>query len=504
LLPDPDLIPGYRILERVASGGVSSVFRALSDSQGIEVALKVMSLADLDPEYQPFERFEREAALLGRLSHPALPRFYSYGITPEGLGWIALELVAGSPLSQYKERSVIELIPLFIQVAEGLQAVAQEGIVHRDVSPDNILVEERHGRLYARLIDFGVAKDLLAAAGGLTQHGAFIGKLAYASPEQLVGAPRGETIDFRSDVYSMGMSMYELLAGHRAILVDGLTQVVDAHIKGTFPPLDIPPERGGPAPRLVSLVTRMTARRREDRPASWEQIVAELWRCREEAAPLTETLAKKRVTRAGETGVVMMPATIGKRLSREMLVGRIVLVAGAASFLGAVLFAVLYMRSRGTAPAPSAANPVPVAVSAPPTPEPTRAPVQPAPATKPPASPAAAHSPTAHARDRRTPAVHRTPTAPRPTRPPRPAALPAATGVLEVTMLPGGELDEIVGESGESVAKGRPLPARFELPPGRYRLRLTSRGIVDCTKTVTATVRSARTTTLSETCVEVK
>jgi serine/threonine protein kinase len=204
------------------------------------VALKVMSLADMDPDFHPVERFKREAAILERLNHPSLPRFFGFGVTEGGLGWIALELVKGQPLGAFKDRTVVDLLPIFIQTAEGLQAVAQEGIVHRDISPDNILVEERHGRSHARLID--LAKDLLAGdegGGGLTQHGSFIGKLAYASPEQLVGLPKGETLDFRSDVYSLGMTVYELLAGRRAVKAVGLSESWTRTSKGTSSAFDL-------------------------------------------------------------------------------------------------------------------------------------------------------------------------------------------------------------------------------------------------------------------------
>ncbi|MBL8112075.1 MAG: protein kinase [Acidobacteria bacterium] len=499
MAPDPNLIPGFTIENRVASGGVASVFRARREPDGLEVALKVMSLADMDPDFHPVERFKREAVLLERLNHPSLPRFFGFGVTEGGLGWIALELVKGQPLGAFKDRTVVDLLPIFIQTAEGLQAVAQEGIVHRDISPDNILVEERHGRAHARLIDFGIAKDLLAGdegGGGLTQHGSFIGKLAYASPEQLVGLPKGETIDFRSDVYSLGMTMYELLTGRRAVKADGLSEVVDAHIKGNFPPLSITGEKGGPAPRLQALVTRMIARRRDDRPASWESVLAELWRCREDVAPLTETLARKRVAlSSSDSHPAQEPAarTVTRRvpppeeedlpafaqaaLSREERIGRIVLVLGAISFVASLVYAVSYFRTPVVVlPEPT---PTPVAVAE----VPTATPVPPPPPTSTPAK-----------KERATPA----PVALRPT-----VAAPAE-GTLEVSLLPAGELTALVDDRGRKVAVGKVLPVKIDLPPGRYTLTLTGRGVFDCSKTVTVTVNAGRTVVVKETCVVVK
>lgn len=482
---DPHLIPGFEILDRVASGGVAEVFRASRELDGQEVALKVMSLAEADPEFHPHERFDREAALLERLNHPSLPRLYGHGITPADLGWFALELVKGSPLSELKGHPTTELIPIFIQVAEALQAVAQEGIVHRDISPDNVLVEERHGRKHARLIDFGIAKDVLSSEGqGLTRHGAFIGKLAYASPEQLVGVPKGETIDFRSDVYSLGMTMYEILTGQRAVQGESLPDLVDAHLQGRHPPIVIPPERGGPAPHLVALVTKMIERSRDDRPHSWEEVLAELWRCREEASPLSETLARKRTGRSDAEGTapptartevrVLPRRALAQSLSKELVFGRVVLAFGLAAFLGAVGFAVVFVRGRAGAsheeptkvPVPTPIALVPPPTKAVPTAVPTRAP-----------SAAPTHEKTRSE---------------------------AETGILTITLVPAGELDEARSSSGAKVASHVALPARLELPPGRYELKLVSKGTFECTRTVTVTVKAGRTTSVKESCIVVK
>jgi serine/threonine-protein kinase len=512
LVLDPNLIPGFEILDRIASGGVAEVFRAQRVADGQEVALKVMSLSEFDSDFRPVERFEREGALLERLHHPSLPRFFGYGVTPGGLGWLALELVRGQPLSLYKGRPPLELIPIFIQVAEGLQAVGEEGIVHRDISPDNILVEERHGRAHARLIDFGVAKDLLAGGPGasLTQHGAFIGKLAYASPEQLMGLPKGETIDFRSDVYSLGMTMYELLAGRRAIQGDGLPEVVDAHIKGIYAPLSVSPENGGPATRLVALVTRMIARKREDRPSSWEEVLAELWRAREEVSPLSETLARKRSGTGQYTAVAPPPRQPSAPnftvvISREERFGRVVLAAGAIAFVAAVAFAVWFLKSRASA---SGREPTPAPVSSPAAtaatgstatsaPSPTNAPVSSAPPTAAPLRPTAVPPTAVPAKAKATPP-------PKPTKRPKPTATPTSLkGTLVVSLVPDGDLDEVVDESGRRVVSRRSLPASLELPVGRYRLKLVGKGL-DCTKTVSVTVRAGKATAVSESCIEVK
>jgi serine/threonine-protein kinase len=481
----PNLVGGYTILERLGRGGLSGVFRALRDADGLEVALKITSLADLDPEFRPQERFEREAELLGRLSHPALPKFHDWGVTLDGYGWLAMELVRGAPLSQFALRPAWELIPILIPIAESLAAVARGGIVHRDVAPDNVLVAMEDGRFAPKLIDFGVAKDLFAsaAAGGLTQHGAFLGKLSYAPPEQLLGLPKGQTLDFRADVYSFGLTVWELLAGRQAVAATTLPEIVNAHLTRSWPRLDLPPARGGPAPKLLALVERMTARRREDRPSSWEEIVAALWQALDEVRPVHRELEQKKAelapfdhvpppeprqdgagadapfpeaaTPPAEAPVEDVPvapapalAPAARLLTRELLLGRVVLIFGIAALVAALAFALH------------------VVVSAP--------------------------EPAAEAEGLR-PAI-----AGRDTGPPSAAGAPA--GRLLVALVPGGVLEEVVDEAGRRVAGPRPLPASLPLPPGAYRARL-AHPESGCAMTVTFDIRPGGTTRVLESCL---
>lgn len=450
----PNLVGGYTIVERLGRGGLSGVFRALRDSDGLEVALKITSLGDLDPEFRPQERFEREAELLARLSHPALPRFHDWGVTLDGYGWLAIELVRGVPLSQFALRPAWELIPILIPVAEALAAVARAGIVHRDVAPDNVLVAMEDGRFAPKVIDFGVAKDLLVsgAAGHLTQHGAFLGKLAYAPPEQLLGLPAGERLDFRADVYSFGLTVWELLAGRPAVEARTLPDIVNAHLARAWPKPVVPPDRGGPAPKLVDLVERMTARRREDRPASWEEIVATLWQALDEVRPAVREIEERKAELApdapspgaaapgeapsGEPPPALAPAA--HLLTRELLLGRAVLFFGIAAFVGALAFALHVVISAPEPPKPSA------------------------PAARGPA--------------------------------------PGAPGLLLVALVPGGLLEEVDDTAGRRVAGPAPLPAQLTLPAGRYRARL-AHAESGCAMTVTFEVRPGRTTRVLESCL---
>lgn len=475
----PNLVAGYTILERLGKGGLSGVFRALRDVDGLEVALKITSLADLDPEFRPQERFEREAELLARLSHAALPKFHDWGVTLDGYGWLALELVRGVPLSHFSLRPAWELIPILIPVAEALATVARGGIVHRDVAPDNVLVAVEDGRFVPKLIDFGVAKDLLAsdAAGGLTQHGAFLGKLAYAPPEQLLGLPQGQTLDFRADVYSFGLTVWEVFAGTPAVTTQSLPEIVRAHLARAWPRLEIPAARGGPAPKLVDLVERMTARRREDRPSSWEEIVAALWQALDEVRPVHRELEERRADLApaadaepgaggrdaGEAGAPSPGTGAGRPeaaaslepaarlLTRELLLGRAVLIFGIAALFAALAFALH------------------VVVSAP----------EPASATG-----GSSSTPSARSASARAGGV-------------APAAAP---GRLLVALVPAGVLEEVVDAAGRRVAGPESLPAQLVLPAGRYHARL-SHAATGCSMTVAFEVRARGTTRVLESCL---
>jgi serine/threonine protein kinase len=473
----PNLVPGYTIVERLGRGGLSGVFRALRDVDGLEVALKVTSLADLDPEFRPQERFEREAELLARLSHAALPKLHDWGVTLEGYGWIALELVRGVPLSHFALRPAWELIPILIPVAEALATVARAGIVHRDVAPDNVLVAVEDGRFAPKLIDFGVAKDLFAAdAAGLTQHGAFLGKLAYAPPEQLLGLPKGQTLDFRADVYSFGLTVWELFSGAPAVSAPTLPEIVNAHLARAWPKLAIPPGRGGPAPRLVDLVERMTARRREDRPSSWEEVVAGLWQALDEVRPVARELAERRAelspfgdvpppeaihdTNGGDgpfpqaeaprADLVPSLEPAARLLSRELFFGRIVLLFGVAAFVAALAFALNVIVSAPEPPARGIGG-------------------RGAPA---PAKPGAARGPAS-----------------------------GRPGNVLVALVPDGILEEVTSVSGRHVAGPVPLPAQLSLPPGPYRAILAS-AASGCAVTVSFEVRPGGTTRVLETCLD--
>jgi serine/threonine protein kinase len=226
------LLGHYRVLEKIGSGGMGEVFRARDERLGRDVALKLIRPAsNNNPDH--LRRFEQEARAAAALNHPNILAIYDVGF--EGtVPYIVSELLAGKNLRQRLEEgrlSVREAADYALQVAQGLTAAHERLIVHRDLKPENLFLTT-DGRV--KILDFGVAKLQTPAEDDrsiermttVTKHGAMVGTVAYMSPEQL----RGKSVDHRSDIFSFGAILYEMLSGARAFRgeteVDTMTAVL--------------------------------------------------------------------------------------------------------------------------------------------------------------------------------------------------------------------------------------------------------------------------------------
>jgi serine/threonine protein kinase/Tfp pilus assembly protein PilF len=209
-------IDHYQLLQLIGQGGMGEVWLA-DQKQPVRrrVAIKLIK-AGMDTR-EVVARFESERQALALMDHPAIAKVFDAGTTPEGRPYFVMEYVAGMPITTYCDRhklSTRQRLELFISVCEGVQHAHQKAIIHRDLKPSNILVTEVDGKPVPRIIDFGVAKatsQRLSARTLYTQIGAVIGTLDYISPEQADSG--GADIDTRSDVYSLGVVLYELLSG---------------------------------------------------------------------------------------------------------------------------------------------------------------------------------------------------------------------------------------------------------------------------------------------------
>jgi serine/threonine protein kinase/tetratricopeptide (TPR) repeat protein len=206
----------YRLVQPLGEGGMGEVWLA-EQLRPVrrQVAIKIVK-AGMDTA-RVVARFEAERQALAVMDHPTIAKVFDGGTTPEGRPYFAMEYVRGEPITSYCDRqrlSVPERLELFIQLCEGVQHAHQKGIIHRDLKPSNVLVTVSEDRPVPRIIDFGIAKATaqpLTDRPDFTEFGGFLGTPEYMSPEQAEST--SVDVDTRSDVYSLGVLLYELLVG---------------------------------------------------------------------------------------------------------------------------------------------------------------------------------------------------------------------------------------------------------------------------------------------------
>jgi hypothetical protein len=264
----------YLITGRIGRGGMGMVYRGLDEALEREVAVKTLHAeGSLDPDSR--RRFEVEAKAAARLQHPNIVTVFELG-EDRGLPFIAMEMLAGADLEALErsgeEMTLAEKLGVVAQVCRGLAYAHERGIVHRDIKPSNVRLLEDGT---AKIMDFGIAK---LGSTHLTKTGMMVGTVHYMSPEQV----RGRPLDGRSDVFSAGVILYELVAGERPFRGEGATQVLYKIVNEEPPTPDLA-ALGDLAPKLQAILARALAKDKDARYPGAEAFADELSTVLEEA-----------------------------------------------------------------------------------------------------------------------------------------------------------------------------------------------------------------------------
>ena len=265
-------ISHYKILEKLGEGGMGVVYKAQDTKLNRPVALKFLP-AHLSASEQDKARFLQEAQAAASLNHPNICTIY--GIDEhEGQIFIAMELVEGETLREKKQSfSVKQTVDIGVQIAEGLSAAHEKGIVHRDIKPENIMIRKDG---IVQIMDFGLAK--LRGASRLTKEGTMVGTVGYMSPEQV----QGHDTDHRTDIFSLGVILYELLSGQSPFKGVHETAIIYEIVNVDAAPISsLKPEVG---PDLDAIVLECLAKEPDERYQSAKEVAKELRRFKRESS----------------------------------------------------------------------------------------------------------------------------------------------------------------------------------------------------------------------------
>jgi hypothetical protein len=330
----------YRLEARIGTGGMSTVYRALDQTLERPVAIKLMN-REIASDSDQLERFRREARAVAQLSHPHIVNVIDAG-EDEGRPYIVFECVDGETLKERIRRlgelPIAEAVAYAIEVARALGAAHARHIVHRDVKPQNVLIDEEGS---AKVTDFGIARSL--DEDGLTADGRVLGTTDYVSPEQALG----HDVTGQSDLYSLGVVLFEMLTGDVPFKGENQVAVAMKHVREELP--DVRARRPEVSASLAAVIDRATAKDLHERYRSDEDLIADL----EEVLAL-ETARAGTATGEATTVLRTLPSRTRRRVPlrvrRPALVAVVALLAVVAVVGAILLLSDRAQRGTGTTP----------------------------------------------------------------------------------------------------------------------------------------------------------
>src|SRR5258707_772771 len=309
------LIDGkYQILERLGIGGMGEIFKVRHIHLNELRVIKIMR-PNVASDDQGLQRFLQEARTSTMIKHKNLAMLYDFSTLEDGSYYMVWEFIDGTNIQKWigqngpvPARLAVEMS---VQALNGLEHLHSMGLIHRDISPENIMLsQDHHGKLLVKVIDFGIAKQLSEGEGGqgLTQTGMFLGKLKYASPEQAGFLKEGEHLDLRSDLYSFGIVMYEMLAGRAPFQATNPHGHILKHVTEKPAPIsELNPEAKVP-PQLEAIIMQSLEKNRDHRFETAADFAAALEGIRNSVAPDQKYgLGEKMITLSGAQTLAELP-----------------------------------------------------------------------------------------------------------------------------------------------------------------------------------------------------
>jgi serine/threonine protein kinase len=373
-------VGNYKVTKLLGEGGMGMVYLGEHPVIGRKVAIKVLHAA-LAADKDIVARFFTEARAIHMIGHPNIVEILDFGATPDGQPYFIMEYLTGEALSERVARGAMppdEVAAIADQMCRALSAAHGKGIVHRDLKPHNVQILEREGALLVKILDFGVAKILAAPDGSQsvkTRTGSLMGTPLYMSPEQCKGAG---LLDHRTDIYSLGVMFFEMLAGRPPFMAEGIGELFAMHMLEPAPPLlEFAPQT---PPSMAAAVMKSLSKELDDRFPSMEEFrkgfLGEVAVAPTVARPTSLKKSSAGGTRSMPGAQTMSPQAQSTTLSSasseidddlappKRKTGLIVGVVGALA--AAVVVAIVAMPKKTATPtATPAATPAPVAVAPP-------------------------------------------------------------------------------------------------------------------------------------------